>query len=103
MATAVLRPIGETIQKACYFSIIADDVNDSSNKEQVIICLRRTDEQFEAHEDFVGLYQVDSTVSSSIVEVLKDTIVRLNLAMSKCQGCSIYNSYTHVPRSLQIL
>ena len=67
---------------------MADEVTDtdSSNKEQVVICFRRIDEQFEAHEDFVGLYQVDSIVSSSIVEVLKDTIVRLNLAVSKCQG-----------------
>ena len=86
MATAVLRKIGEIIQKACYFSIMADEVTDSSNKEQVVICFRRIDEQFEAHEDFVGLYQVDSIVSNSIVEVLKDTIVRLNLAISKCQG-----------------
>ena len=40
---------------------------------------------FEAHEEFVGLHQVDSIVSSSIVEVLKDTILRLNLAMSSCR------------------
>ena len=65
---------------------MADEVTDSSNKEQVVICFRRIKEQFEAHEDFVGLYQVDSLVSNSIVEVLKDTIVTLNLAISKCRG-----------------
>ena len=86
MATAVLRNISETIQKACYFSIMADEVTDLSNKEQVVMCFRRTDEQFGAHEDFVGLYQVDLIVSSNIVKVLKDTFVRLNLSMSKCQG-----------------
>ena len=86
MATAVLRKISEAIQKACYFSIMADEVTDSSNKERVVICFRRIDEQFEAHEDFVGLYQVDSTVSNSIVKVFKDTIVRMNLAMNKCRG-----------------
>ena len=32
------------------------------------------------------MYQVDSIVSSSIVEILKDTILRLNLAMSSCRG-----------------
>ena len=36
--------------------------------------------------NFVVLYQLDSIVSSSIVEVLKDPIVRLKLAMSKCRG-----------------
>ena len=65
---------------------MADEVTDSSNKEQVVICFRKIDEQLEAHEDFVGLYQVDSIVSNSIVEVLKDTIVRLNLAISKSRG-----------------
>ena len=86
MAATVLRNISETIQKASYFAIMADEVTDSSNKEQVVICFRTVDEHFEAHEEFVGLYQVDSIVSSSIVEVLKDAILRLNLAMSSCRG-----------------
>lgn len=65
---------------------MADEVTDSSNKEQVVICLRIVDEQFEPHEEFVRMYQVDSIKSSSIVEVWKDTIVRLNLALSNCRG-----------------
>ena len=86
MATTVLRNISEAIQKASYFSIMADEVTDSANKEQVVVCFRIVDEHFDAHEEFVGLYQVDSIVSSSIVEVLKDTILRLNLAISSCRG-----------------
>ena len=86
MATTVLRNISEAIQKASYFSIMADEVTDSANKEQVVVCFRIVDEHFDAHEEFVGLYQVDSIVSSSIVEVLKDTILRLNLAISSCGG-----------------
>lgn len=65
---------------------MADEVTDSANREQVVICFRSVDEQFEAHEDFVGFDQVDSIKSSSIVEVLKDAILRLNLAMSNCRG-----------------
>ena len=86
MACNVLRIICEAIQKARYFSIVADEVTDSLNKEQVVVCFRIVDEQFETHEDFVGLYQVDSIASSSILEVLKDTILRLNLTMSNCRG-----------------
>ena len=63
LATNILRNITETIQKASYFSIMADEVTDSSNKEQVVICFRIVDEHFEAHEEFIGLYQVDSIVS----------------------------------------
>ena len=86
MARTILRIISETIQKARYFSVMADEVTDSANKEQVVVCLRSIDEQFEAHEDFVGLYQVVLIKSTSIVEVLKDTIIRLNLAISNCRG-----------------
>jgi len=82
MGCTVVRIISEAIQKAQYFSIMANEVTDSSNKEQVVICLRIVDEQSETHEEFVGMYQVDSIKSSSIVEVLKDTIVRLNLALT---------------------
>ena len=86
MACTVLRIICETIQKARYFSVMADEVTDSSNKEQVVVCFMTVDEQFDPHEDFVGLYQVDSIESSSIVKVLKDTILRLNLTMNNCRG-----------------
>ena len=65
---------------------MADEVTDSSNKEQVVVCFRSVDEQFEPHGDFVGLYQVDSIDSRSIIKVLKDTMLRLNLAMSNCRG-----------------
>ena len=64
---------------------MSDKVTDCSDREQVVICFRSVDEQYEAHEDFVGLYQVELIESSSIIEVLKDT-VRLNLAMSSRQA-----------------
>ena len=66
--------------------IMADEITDSSNKEQVVVCFGRVDHQFETHEEFIGLNQVDSIKSSSIVEVLKDAILRLNLAMSNCRS-----------------
>lgn len=86
MGCTVLRGISATIQEDRYYSIMADEVTDCSNKEQVVVCFRRVDHQFEAHEEFIGLYQVDSIKSSSIVEVLKDSILRLNLAMANCRG-----------------
>ena len=65
---------------------MADKVTDSSNKEQVVICFRSVDEEFQCHEDVVGLYQVESIKSDSIVEVLKDTMLSLNLPISDCRG-----------------
>ena len=55
MATTVLQNISEAIQKASYFSVLADEVTDSANKEQVFVCFRIVDEHFEAHEKFARL------------------------------------------------
>ena len=38
------------------------------------------------HEDFVGLYQVDSTEAEKIFAAIKDVFLRLNLAISKVRG-----------------
>lgn len=64
---------------------MADKVTDSSNKEQVVICFRSVAEGFECHED-VGLCQVESIKSDSIVHVVKDAFLHLNLPFSNCQG-----------------
>ena len=47
---------------------------------------RIVDEGLQCHEDVVGLYQVESIKSDSIVEDVKDTMLRLNLPISDCWG-----------------
>jgi hypothetical protein len=86
MGTTVLREIAAAIQHAQYFALMADEVTDSSNKELVVICFRSVDEGFQCHEDVVGLYQVESIKSDCIVEVLKDTMIRLGLPIRDCRG-----------------
>ena len=61
------------MQVAQYFSIMADEVTDSSNKEQVVICFRRVDEQFEAHEDFVGLMPILPSSNKELPPELLDS------------------------------
>ena len=65
---------------------MADEVTDSSKKEPVVICFISVDEEFQCHEDVVGLYQVMSIKSDNIVDVLKDTTLHLNLPMSNYRG-----------------
>ena len=38
------------------------------------------------YEDFVGLYQVPDITSATLVSVIKDTLVRMNLSLSSCRG-----------------
>ena len=86
MALHILRNIAKSIQQAKYFTIMADEVTDCSNKEQVAVCFRMVDENFEPQESFIGLHVVELIQANVLVEVLKDTMVRLNLSLQNCRG-----------------
>lgn len=52
------------------------------NKEQVVLCLRWVDAGLEAHEDFVVLYEVESTHSVVLLQVIHDVLLRLNISIN---------------------
>ena len=85
MALSHLCRIAADIKEARYFALEADEVNDSSNKEQLVVCLSWVDSGFEAHEDFVGLHHVDDITTDTIVHALKDTVTRLTMSLSMCR------------------
>ena len=85
MALHVLRHIAAFIQNAKFFSLMADEVTDASNKEQVVVCFRSVDENLEAHENFVGIHNVQSITADVLVATLKDTMLRMNLPISNCR------------------
>ena len=86
MALRILRQIADCIQNGVWYSIMADEVTDSSNKEQLIICLRWVDNHLNPHEEFIGLYSVDRINAATLVHVIKDTLIRLNLKLEDCRG-----------------
>ena len=75
MALRILREICDLICGAAFYSIMADEVTNSSNREQVVVCLRWVDQHFEPHEEFVGLHMVDTVASDRIIAVLKDILL----------------------------
>jgi len=86
MANTIIRDISNKIQQAKYFSLMADEVTDVSNREQVVVCIRWVDEELQPHEDFLGLYKVDDIKADTIVAILQDILARMNLALNNCQG-----------------
>ena len=54
-----------------------DGSADISNKEQLVICFRWVDDDFEIHEDFVGLHPLPNTKNDSTVKVILDVIHRM--------------------------
>ena len=57
MANHVIRDLVSEI-KGGFSSIICDEYTDISDKEQLTICIRWVDKEFEANEDFLGFYNV---------------------------------------------
>ena len=86
MTQTVLRNITHKLYNVS-FCIMVDETTDTSNREQVVIVLRCVDDSnFSAHEEFIGLYSVLSIDSDTLVSIVKDTLMRLNLPLSKVTG-----------------
>ena len=86
MALNVLRKVASSIFDASFYTIMCDECTDSSNREQVVLCIRWINDELEPHEDFIGLYKVDNILANTIVSVIKDSLIRMNLSLSKCRG-----------------
>ena len=86
MAMHVLRDVAASIQSAPFCTLMVDETTDISNKEQVVLCFRWVDNTLEAHEEFVGMYQVESTQASVLLHVIHDVLTRLNVCVAKLRG-----------------
>ena len=82
----MLRKISENIQNATFFTIMADETADISNKEQLVVCIRWVDEKFAVHEDFMGLYPLERTTADHIVAVLKNSLISMHLCIENARG-----------------
>lgn len=65
---------------------MVDETTVISKHEQVVICIHRVSKTFQVHEDFIGIYKVDQVDAGTLVFVIKDTLLRLNLSLNKIRG-----------------
>ena len=87
MSLSLLRDIAECIQKAEFFTVMADKCTDISNHGQLTDCFRWVDSfQVEVHEEFIGLHEMSDITADTIVAALHDCVLRLNLNWSRCRG-----------------
>ena len=86
MALKVLREISSDIRNAEFYSIMADETADVSNTEQLVLCIRWVDDDLQSREEFIGLHAIDTTDANTIVLVIKDVLLRMNLSISRCRG-----------------
>ena len=86
MALRILRDVAANIREDGYFSIMVDETTDQSNREQVVIVLRHVDSELNVHEEIMGLCMVPSIDAATLTNVILDTLVRMNISLSKCRG-----------------
>ena len=43
-------------------------------------------EKFKVYEDFIGFYEEYNIKTTTIVHVITDTLIRLNLSISRCRN-----------------
>lgn len=86
MAHAILCKILAAINESKYYTIMADEVTDSSNREQFVLCFRSVSNSFEVSEDLIGLYNVDDITSATLVSTIKDVLLCFTLSISNCRG-----------------
>ena len=65
---------------------MVDETSDVSKHKQVVICIHWVSKTFQVHEDFIGLYKIDQVYAGTLVFVIKDTLLRLNLSLNKIKG-----------------
>ena len=53
--------------------------------KQVVLCLRWVDKNFNVHEDLIGLYKIDIISADSLVALVKDALLRMNLLLNKAR------------------
>ena len=86
IALCMLCKISENIQNATFFTIMADETADISNKEQLVVCIRWVDENFAVHEDFIAMYPLERTTANHIVAVLKNCLISMHLCIENAHG-----------------
>ena len=86
MALGMMRQIPANIQNATFFTIIADETVDVSNKKQLVICIRWIDDCFVIHKDFIGMHLLERTNADQVVAILKNALLRINLNTQRARG-----------------
>ena len=85
MALSILRDIASNVHKGVFYTIMADEVTDSSNQEQFIFFLRCVDVGLNPHEEFIGLHVVPNICADTLVACSRDVFNSYELSTQKLQ------------------
>ena len=83
----ILSKLTSEIQKAKYFSVLADEAADVSNTEQMPLVLRFVDDKSEIREAFMGFVRCDEGLTGEAISMkILDSVNKISLDMNLCRG-----------------
>lgn len=89
MGLSVLRSVLKRMKECsgpAWLSIIADEATDINQAEQLNLSIHWVDDEYQAHEDPVGLFRVPDTKAETLFKVIKDLLIRCDLPLALCRG-----------------
>ena len=73
-------------QSSEWYSLIGDEATDINYSEQLNVSIRYVDNDYNVHEDPIGLFALPSTGAETITSVVKDILLRCTLPIDLCTG-----------------
>ena len=86
MTLQFLWEIAAEIRSTNFVTMMVDEATNVANISQLILCIRWSDDSLDCREDFIWLHSLDDADTDTIVAVVKDVILRMNLKLKKCRG-----------------
>ena len=86
ISVSILRNISKNGKQSKFYTITADELTDVSNHEQLAICIRWIDHNFEPHEDMIGFYQVEEIESETLFNSITDALNWMDIPLTDCRG-----------------
>ena len=86
MTSNVLRVKASTIHELKFFRIKADEGMDVSSIEQLFLCVKSVDDNLNVSENFIGFYELISIKSKTIINAIKDILLRHHLNLDDFHG-----------------
>ena len=85
LGLSVLRTLlTKEVAGPAWFAIIADEATDVVNTEQLNVSICWVSDDYEVHEDSIGLCKVPDTKAETLF--IKDLLIRCNLPLALCRG-----------------
>ena len=82
----VLKEKLAAIRDCMFFSIMADEWSEISNKGQLSFCVRTSGDNLNVDKDFLGFCEVAKIKSETVFNAVKDILLRCSLSLYNCWG-----------------